>query len=405
MLRLYGDIMEAIVVGSGAGGGTVAKELSKKGISTTIIEKGPFTNVKHAYKHYDIMNVGTEVSRTLCVGGTTLVTAGNAVRTGEDFFKKIGIDLTQEFEEIEQELGIDVLPDTHFGEGTKRIMKAADALGFEIQKMPKFIDHDSCKPCGKCVFGCPRDAKWTSANFIEEAVENGGKIIENTPVTDIIVSNGIVKGVKSGDEIFEADIVVLSTGAIETPRLLQKVGIEAGNNLFVDTFVTVGGMLKKIKFNKEVAMNALIKLDDIVMAPHYSQILVEKLQKYKARKKDVLGMMIKIKDEPSGKVTLNKVIKFNTANDVALLAEGSAIAGSILVAAGVDPKTLVSTYARGAHPGGTAAIGQVVDKNLETEIGGLYVADASVFPEAPGAPPILTIIALAKRLAKHLDEK
>lgn len=398
-------MIKAIIVGSGAGGGTVAKELSKQGIVTTIIEKGPSTKVIHAHKYYDIMDVGTEVSRTLCVGGTTLVTAGNAVRTCENFLKKIGIDLSQEFEEIEEELCVDVLPDSHFGEGTKKIMKAADSLGFEIQKMPKFIDPDSCKPCGKCTFGCPKDAKWTSTDFIKEAVENGAEIIENTPVTDITVSNGKVKGVKSYNKIFEADIVVLSAGAIETPRLLQKIGIEAGNNLFVDTFVTVGGMLKKIKFNKEVTMNALIILDNMVMGPHYSQILVEKLQKFKARKKDILGMMIKIKDEPSGKVTMNEVIKFNTANDVALLAEGSAIAGSILVEAGVDPKTLVSTYARGAHPGGTAAIGQVVNKNLETEIEGLYVADASVFPEAPGAPPILTIIALAKRLAKHLDKK
>lgn len=397
--------MKAIIVGSGAGGGTVAKELSKNGISTTVIEKGKLIVPKHAYKHYDIMNVGTEVSRTLCVGGTTLVSAGNAVRTCEDLFKKIGIDLTEQFEEIEQELCVNVLPDSHFGEGTKRIMKAADSLGFEIQKMPKFIDPDSCKPCGKCVFGCPRDAKWTSAYFIDEAIENGANIVENSPVTDIIISDGKVKGVKSYDKTFEADIVILSAGAIETPRLLQKIGIDAGKNLFVDTFVTLGGILKKIKFNKEVTMNALIKLDDIVMGPHYSEILVNKLQNYKARKKDILGMMIKIKDEPSGKVTPNEVIKYNTANDVALLAEGSAIAGSILTEAGVDPKTLVSTYARGAHPGGTAAIGQIVDNNLQTEIEGLYVADASVFPEAPGAPPILTIIALAKRLGKHITEE
>lgn len=394
--------MKAIIVGSGAGGGTVAKELSKSGISTTIIEKGPFTKVKYAHKHYDIMNIGTEVSRTLCIGGTTLVTAGNAVRTSEELFKKIGIDLTLQFEEIEQELCINVLPDTHFGEGTKKIMEAADSLGFEIQKMPKFINPDSCEPCGKCAFGCPKDAKWTSADFIEDAEKNGAKIIDNTPVTDIIVSNGMVKGVKSYDKVFEADIVILSAGAIETPRLLQKIGIEAGKNLFVDTFVTLGGILKNIKFNQEVTMNAIIKLDDIVMAPHYSEILVKKLQEYKARKKDILGMMIKIKDEPSGKVTMNEVVKYNTANDVALLARGSAIAGSILTEAGVDPKTLVSTYARGAHPGGTAAIGSVVNKNLETEIKGLYVADASVLPEAPGAPPILTIIALAKRLAKYL---
>ncbi len=394
--------MNAIVIGSGAGGGTIAKELAKAGISVDLIEKGPSTGTKKAYKYYDILNVGTEVSSTVCLGGTTLVTAGNAVRTYEKPFKKIGIDLSAEFEEIEKELRVNALPDSHFGEGTKKIMSAAQSLGFEIQKMPKFIYPELCKPCGKCAFGCPRDAKWTSIEFIEEAKKYGANIVENTPVTDLIISEGKVKGVKSGDKTFETDIVILSAGAIETPRLLQKIGINAGHNLFVDTFVTVGGMLKNIKYNKEVTMNALIKLDDIVLAPHFSEILVNKLKKYKARKKDVIGMMVKIKDEPSGKVTQDNVIKFNTAEDVALLAEGSAIAGSILTEAGVDPETLVSTYARGAHPGGTAAIGDVVDINLQTEIEGLYVADASVFPEAPGAPPVLTIIALAKRLAKHI---
>ena len=397
--------MKAIVVGSGAGGGSVAKELAKAGISVTVIEKGPSTITKKAYKYYNILNVGTEVSSTVCLGGTTLVTAGNAVRTCEEPFKKLGIDLSSEFEEIEEELCINTLPDSHFGEGTKKIMDAARSLGLEIQKMPKFIYPDLCKPCGKCAFGCPKDAKWTSMEFIKEAEEYGAKIVENTPVTDVIISDGKVKGVKSEDKIFEADIVILSAGAIETPRLLQKIGINAGNNLFVDTFVTVGGLLKNIKYNKEVTMNALIKLDDIVLAPHFSEILVKKLHKFKARKKDVIGLMIKIKDEPSGKVTQDNVIKFNTAEDVALLARGSAIAGSILTEAGIDPETLVSTYARGAHPGGTAAIGEIVDTNLQTEIEGLYVADASVFPEAPGAPPVVTIIALAKRLAKHIINK
>ena len=182
---------------------------------------------------------------------------------------------------------------------------------------------------------------------------------------------------------------------------LQKTGLNAGNNLFVDTFVTVGGILKNIKFNKEVQMNAFIKIDDIVIAPHYSSLIVEKLHKFGARKKDILGLMVKIADEPSGNVREN-VIKYSTMKDIGLLAKGSAIAGAILTESGVDPVTLTSTYARGAHPGGTAAIGDVVDIDLETKVKGLYVVDASVFPKAPGAPPVLTILALAKRLGKHI---
>ena len=69
---------------------------------------------------------------------------------------------------------------------------------------------------------------------------------------------------------------------------------------------------------------------------------------------------------------------------------------------GVEQSSIVSTPIRGAHPGGTAAMGKVVNNDLETEIKGLYVADASVIPQAPGRPPILTITALAKKLAKNI---
>jgi choline dehydrogenase-like flavoprotein len=393
--------MNVLVVGSGAAGGTVARELSKNGISVTIIEKGPAIRVKNAYKEYIIQNVGTEISNTVCLGGTTLVTLGNGMKDCADDFKDFGIDLNPEFEEIERELFVSHLPDSHFGDGTKRIMESAESIGFEVEKMPKFIDPTSCKPCGKCAMGCPQDAKWTSMTFIEEAEKYGAKIIENTPVTDIIVSEGKVRGVKSYEEIFEADIVILAAGAIETPRLLQKIGMDAGNNLFVDTFVTVGGILENIKFNTELQMNAIIKFDNFIIGPHFTEVLVNDLN---ARKKDVIGLMVMIKDEPSGKVTPDDVVKLNTGRDMAYLAQGSAIASSILIEAGVNPKTIVSTHARGAHIGGTASIGDLVNKNLQTEVEGLYVGDASVFPKAPGTPPVLTIIALAKRLANHVME-
>ncbi len=396
---------DVIVVGSGAGGATVAKELAKSGFKVTVLEKGPTVKMKKAHEHYEIINTGVEISQTVCIGGTSAVTIGNAVRTCEKYLKKIGINLEEEFKEIENELSVQTLPDSHFGKGTTMLMDAAESLGFHMEKMPKFINPEKCEPCGKCAFGCSKNAKWTTEVFIEEAKQYGTIVIDNTPVTHILIENSKVTGVKCHNKIFRSDIVILSAGAIQTPRLLQKIGIRAGKNLFVDTFVTVGGIIKKIKFNKELMMNSVIKLDNIVIAPHFSGLLVEKLKDFKARKKDIIGLMVKIADESTGEVTPDEVIKFNTANDVELLAKGSAIAGAILTHAGVEPKTLVSTYARGAHPGGTAAIGDVVDKNLETEIKGLYVADASIFPEAPGAPPVLTILALAKRLGKHISSE
>jgi choline dehydrogenase-like flavoprotein len=393
-----------LIIGSGAGGATVARDVAKNGVDVTVIEKGPIVSPKMAYKCYDSLDIGLELLKTSCVGGSTLVAAGNGVRTLEGTLKKLGINLEEEFREVERELNVKTLPDSHFGRGTNLITDSASFLGFNVEKMPKFIDPILCEPCGKCTFGCSKNAKWSALKFVEEAKRYGAKIIENTPITDIITEKGAVCGVKSYDKIFSADKVVLAPGAVETPVLLRRIGINAGNNLFVDTFVTIGGILKDIEFNQDVQMNALIKFDEFILAPHFSDILVQNLQKYGAEKKDILGMMIKIKDQPSGKIRENKIYKNNTSKDLGLIGTGSAIAGSILVQSGVDPTKIVSTNARGAHPGGTAAIGTIVNKNLETEIKGLFVADASVFPESPGAPPILTIIALAKRLSKYLVE-
>ncbi len=397
--------MNVVVVGSGAGGATVAAELAESGLAVTIIEKGPYIEPEKAHKYYEPLKTGVDLLKTSCVGGTTLVSTANGIKASEDLLKRMGIDLGEEFRKVKQELSVKTLPDSHFGNGTKKIMDAARSLGFDIKKMPKFIDPKKCEPCGKCAFGCPRDAKWTALKSIEEAKKFGAKVIENTTVTDIMVVKGEVMGVKSYDKVFPSDIVVLSSGAIQTPRLLRKVGINAGDNLFADTFVTVGGILKDIGFNKEVQMNALIKFDDFIIAPHFSSYLYKRLEHLGAKSKDILGMMVKIKDESSGKVKKDSVVKYNTLNDVKLLSEGSAIAGSILTKAGVDPKTIISTHARGAHPGGTASIGRAVDKNLETEINGLFVADASVFPISPGVPPILTIVALAKRLAEYIKDR
>jgi choline dehydrogenase-like flavoprotein len=119
--------------------------------------------------------------------------------------------------------------------------------------------------------------------------------------------------------------------------------------------------------------------------------------------------MIKLKDEVSGAVQAQKhgftISKGLTANDRQRLAEAEAVAGRILRQAGCDPNTIFTTPLRGTHPSGTVRLGAMLDNNLQTEISGLYVCDASVFPEALARPTVLTIIALGKRLARHLRKE
>ena len=393
--------MRAIVVGSGAGGATAAKELSAKGVEVLLIEKGPAIDERDASRYY--ANVGSEmrILRTCCLGGTTMVSGGNGVRVLETDLRALGLDLQEEFAEAERELGVRTLPNSHFGDGTRRIMAAAEKLGFTVEKMPKFIDPAKCVPCGKCASGCPKSAKWSALAFVKDAERNGAKVLTDRTVDDILVKKGDVIGVISKEEVISADIVVLAAGALETPRLLKKQGLPTTPNLFVDTFVTIGGVLDGINMNNEVTMNALITFEQFMLSPHFSTHLVKGMEARGIRvsQEDILGLMVKIKDEEVGTVD-DEVEKGITNRDTVRITEGTAVAGSILAEAGADPRTFVSTPLRGAHPGGTARIGEAVDKNLATEINGLYVADASVLPASPGAPPIVTIVALAKYLAK-----
>ena len=198
----------------------------KKGIKVSIIEKGPYTTRDKAYLHYENEDVGVELLKTSCVGGTTLVTAGNAVRTCQKQLKKLGIDLEEDFTAIENEMGVCTLPDSHFGVGTNLIMENAKSMGINTMKMPKFIDPENCIPCGKCAFGCTRNSKWTSQEYVNDAVEHGTEVIENTKITGLMSENGEITGVKSDDREFYADTVVLSAGGIETPRILRRSGIK-----------------------------------------------------------------------------------------------------------------------------------------------------------------------------------
>ena len=54
-------------------------------------------------------------------------------------------------------------------------------------------------------------------------------------------------------------------------------------------------------------------------------------------------------------------------------------------------------------PGGTVRVAELLDKNLEAAAKNLYCCDTSVLPEAPGRPPVLTIVVLGKRLARRLE--
>ena len=399
-----------IIVGTGAGGAIIARELAKNDVPVTIIEKGPYIESKDALNYYDKYSEDVDLLTTTCIGGATIVSMSNMVRALDEELHDYGIEISDEYEYVEELIGVHQLDDSHIGCGTQLFLDAGRELGLETLKMPKGIREKDCIQCGRCAFGCPADAKWSGKDFTDEAVEAGAELICDAEVVSVIAEDGKAKGVTyikdEKEETIYADTVVLSAGAIGSTLILRSVGIDAGRELFFDPFVSVGGYLKDINFNTEVQMAGLVIGRNFVLSPHFSSFIKGNIDIEGVDDKDILSIMVKTPDECRGYVDDDgDVVKINTIQDIRYLAEGVATAGFILEKAGVDPNTIGSTVYRGAHPGGTAPIGKIVDGNLETEIDGLFVSDASVLPISPGKPPILTILALSKRLADYLKKE
>ncbi|MGB9937715.1 MAG: GMC family oxidoreductase N-terminal domain-containing protein [Methanobacterium sp.] len=430
---------DVAVIGTGAGGATAARELSKMGFKVLILEKGkrhktgtsanhiksiPIKmnmNLAEKDKDIDFLRAPGELMYIEEVGGTTPVALANAcyacstcyANSATTQFKIHDLDLFKELIDASKDLNVSPFPADLMGPATRKMVESGESLGFFMEPMPKFIDFSKCNGCGLCIQGCMEGAKWDSTHFINEAVSEGATLITDFEVTRIIHENRAVKGIEGifGDKIksYDAKRVIIASGALNTPQILNNSGIteNVGEGLFCDLFITVGGYLKDINYHKEIPMAVKSEFGPYFLSPHFSNQLVSLIENkgFKANPEDVIGIMVKIADDANGVINEDKSIeKTLTERDRSLLKEGYEKSVKLLTEMGVNESSIVSTPIRGAHPGGTASIGKVVDNNLETEIKGLYIADASVIPQAPGRPPILTITALAKRLAKAISK-
>ena len=404
------DKYDYIIIGSGASGAAVAEKISSD-YEVLILEKGEYLALNEAHKGYvrassckDFEEHGKiEILSGMGVGGTTLLAIANGVRTQEKELKKFGIDIEKELDEVERDFEVSPIPQNMLGGRTTLFIEKSKELGYEPKIMPKMIDFKKCKKCGKCNMGCQFQAKKTSLYYIEKAISKGAVLKTNFEALKIN-KNGkyfTVQGIeKENTSSISAKNVILSAGALDTPKILNNSGIMTPKKLFVDIFVTIGGRSNQ-SFKDEINMAAYIPFDDFLISPYYSERIIKMLgeRKIDSKRENIIGLMIKIKDDSFGYVGKNFIEKYCTGKDVQKISNGVAIASRILKKSGVD--TIVSTEASGAHPGGTAPIGITVDNQFKTKMG-FYVCDASVLPASPGAPPILTLMALGKKLGENI---
>jgi choline dehydrogenase-like flavoprotein len=395
-----------------------------------------------------------------CVGGTTTVNTKVALRVADHDYAKwhaasglVGAggrpfeasDLDPHYDRVEYRLGVRVRSD--WRKSVYTVEPGFRALGSHLEPVHAYTD-TNCMSCGSCLQGCPTNAgKSTMNTYIHEAWATGRlELRADAPVERVLIENGEAKGVEyvDGDGTrrrVDAGAVVVAAGTVNTPQLLLRSGLPdtpstrlVGRNLGYHPVRLVYGLFDEPQDAHMVypisahamdhqrdedggfVIEATTIQDPITFAttledesgPLWGQPLVDAVRKFR----HWVGLLAMVNDENNGVVSLDdngaEVITadFNV-REYERLDAALAFSRDVLVAAGATQVCwtgIASTHVQGTCRMGSDPERSVVDADARLwDVGRLYVGDGSVVPRTMSVNPSLTIMALASRLADHID--
>ena len=391
-----------------------------------------------------------------CVGGTTTINTKVALRAHErdvaKWHEATGLtnehgepfgtaDLAPYYDRVEQVLG--VRERTDWTKSVHTVDRGFRALDAELEPVMSYTDA-TCSRCGSCMQGCATNAgKSTMNTYIAEALARGLlELRAGSTVERVLIEGGQATGVEYVDGAGErnavhARAVVIAAGALNTPQLLRRSGLGSdavGKHLGLHPVRLVYGLFDEpqdahmvypitahcMKHQHDEDGGFVIEgttiQDPISFAttlcdedgPLWGQKLVDAARRFR----HWVGLLAMANDENTSAVVVDEDggerfdVEFQPAEQERIDASFD-FSRRVLEAAGATQvcwSGLASTHVQGSCRMGDDPSRSAVDRNGESHgVKRLFVGDASLIPRTLSVNPSLTIMALATRLADHLD--
>jgi choline dehydrogenase-like flavoprotein len=390
-----------------------------------------------------------------CVGGTTTINTKVALRAHEKDVAKwhgetgltndrgepfAASDLAPYYDRVEEVLGVRERSD--WTKSVYTVEAGFKALGAELEPVRSYTDVN-CMRCGSCLQGCPTNAgKSTQNTYIHEAWARGLlELRAEADVRRVLIEDDAATGVEYVDSTGEAQTVhagavVAACGSLNTPQLLMRSGIDGpavGKNLGLHPVRLVYGLFDEPQDAHLVypitahcmdhqhdedggfVLEATTIQDPISFAttlcdengPMWGQPLVDAVHKFR----HWVGILAMVSDENNASVAVDDGaerfdVDFNE-RELERIEASFDFSRRVLEASGARQicwTGLASTHVQGSCRMGDDPERSVVDRNGEAHgVRRLFVGDGSLVPRTMSVNPSLTIMALATRLADHLD--
>ncbi|GER91140.1 GMC oxidoreductase [Dictyobacter vulcani] len=269
---------DAVVIGSGAGGGVVAGELALAGKNVIVLEKGGYHSeadfsLQEAQSMSDLYlkrgsltsrDVGVSILAGSTLGGGTIVNWDTSFRTPPDILSEweetsglkdvfTGTSLQESFAAVEQRISINTENSAH-NRQNQLLFDGARTLGYHVDSLRR--NAIGCEQrCGTCGFGCRYGCKQsTLKTYLQDAYEHGARILVDCSAERVLIEQGKAVGVKASvhehttgknyQVTIHARTVVVAAGSLHSPAVLLRSGLtnsHIGRHLHLHPTTTIAG--------------------------------------------------------------------------------------------------------------------------------------------------------------------